>query len=92
MRYYSTGEVCSLLSIHPSTLRRWRRRLGFVVAADPSNLVRNVYTDSQVIALAEAAHRLAFVSSISMGKLAELEQRVAALEIEIHRFDTLRCW
>jgi DNA-binding transcriptional MerR regulator len=82
-RRYTVDEAGLLLGVHASTLRRWCRSLGIVPLIDPSHQSRRVYTEEQVLRLAEAHHRVAVLSALSSTKLLELERCVTELEQRI---------
>jgi predicted site-specific integrase-resolvase len=89
MKLYSIDEVCVLFGIDAVTLWRWRRDLGMVVQVDPANRLRRIFTDEQVLALAEAHHRVAVVSELRREKIERLDRQVADLDRRLGQVERL---
>jgi hypothetical protein len=85
-------EVYALFNITPMTLRRWCKRAGMVIYQDPSDMRCRYLTDTQLVTLAHAHHRVHLVDTDTVlaaqlnavnhlyGKVASIEQRIAQLE------------
>ncbi len=85
MKTYTMQEACNALAIDTATLFRWMRRAGMKVETDEQDKRRRVLSHSQLAQLAKLHHRslaqqTAKTESIDETRLAQLEQRIDALE------------